>query len=335
MIDGLAAANVGKRSYFHPDKGQNMSYPFIDRNPTPNENEQIRLAMSSFCDGSGFLLEPDGTSRPASRDFERIFAELFGGSFRYDKGFFDLYIEINKNTHAGISVKSKQIDRQTAIEDLKSGGRVHIELSNSPSRNREALKNAGFSESDFKNKAHPQEIGTALINFFNTFPSKAQEEYSRSHPGIQLDLSKSYFINVSYSKQTSQRPRKYQIHTFPLELPTKVTWEYKSEKSMQGYEGGDKIYEWYPFSGGQFKYYPSTSTAKFNSTQFYLEKPRQVSIIEKTSRYWPREWIDSEGSQNIQLNIFIEELQRQKLIIEDKDAKSKIESVLSRLRELI
>ena len=312
-----------------------MSYPFIDRPPTGNELERIRLAMSSYCDGSGFLLEKDGRSRPASRDFERIFAELFDCQYRYDKGLFDLTIPGINGKDCGISIKSKCLERASAIEDLLSDGRLYMELSNAPSRNEKALRAKGYTRSDYDKKSYPQEIGNELINYFNSIPFEVKTDYEKKFPGRTLDLARSCFLTISYSELKKSK-RKYQIHAFRLELPTDVVWEYtNSGKGLMGTRGGGRIYEWYPFSGGQFKYMPLASDAFSSSTQFYLETPRKVSVIEKTSRYWPNQWVDADGSQDIDIEVFIEELQRQKLLVSDKQVKRKIEDVLGRLRELV
>ncbi len=66
-----------------------MSVAFVTRPPAETEVEQIRLAMSAFCDGSGMIMQSDGSTLPGWRDFERLLAGVLGGFAPEGKDVFD------------------------------------------------------------------------------------------------------------------------------------------------------------------------------------------------------------------------------------------------------
>src|SRR5205823_12611324 len=134
MISGQRSAEHGSL----PTKGRpEMPVAFIDRSPTGSETEQHRLALSSFRDGSGWEREEGGTTVAGWRQLERVVAEVFGGAAQENKGVFDVILpsDSSPNTDYGISVKSKELSRRTAIADLLDGtGRLYLELANSPAK---------------------------------------------------------------------------------------------------------------------------------------------------------------------------------------------------------
>src|SRR5690349_761229 len=107
-----------------------MSVPFVDRPPTSRETEQLRLALSSFRDGTGWEREGEGGTTVAGwRQLERVVAEVLGGEAKENKGIFDVVLtsDSNRDTDYGISVKSKELSRSTAIADLRDGrGRLYL-----------------------------------------------------------------------------------------------------------------------------------------------------------------------------------------------------------------
>ena len=112
-----------------------MSVPFLTRPASANELEQLRLVLSSFRDGGGQLQDKAGTL-PGWRDYERAIAAVFHGWAPENKGVFDVFVgsTVNDTTDYGYSVKSKELGRAGAIEDLSTDGRVYMELSNSPAK---------------------------------------------------------------------------------------------------------------------------------------------------------------------------------------------------------
>lgn len=86
-----------------------MSISFVTRGPSQDEVEQLRLAMSSFRDGSGQEKDQEGGTRPGWRDLERVIAEILGGVAPESKSVFDVFIPSTEqqDTDYGLSVKSK------------------------------------------------------------------------------------------------------------------------------------------------------------------------------------------------------------------------------------
>ncbi|GAA1482268.1 hypothetical protein GCM10009624_27080 [Gordonia sinesedis] len=64
--------------------------PLRDRDFTPIEVEQVRLLLSTYCDGSGASIKKVPWTVPDYRDFERVTAAVCEGSSAEDKGIFDV-----------------------------------------------------------------------------------------------------------------------------------------------------------------------------------------------------------------------------------------------------
>lgn len=276
-----------------------METPFITRPPTGQETERIRLAMSSFCDGSGQYVEPGGISRPGWRDFERIIAEIIGGFAVENKEVFDVIIPSETTTtDYGFSIKSKELSRATAITDLELNGRVHMEVSNSPAKFWEPLYRKGVTEEAFKRQEQAQLIGTTILRTVAQWHVSAAQEYGRTRPNRTLDLASSAYLTISYTKPRRGLDRYYQLHSFNLDFPEGIIWQFTSDRCLRGLDPNfpsEILVEWYGLSGGQLKYYPRASTCRYKSGQFMLAKPRRVSIAEKTAAYWPKEWVLAGG----------------------------------------
>src|SRR5438477_11503552 len=84
-------------------------WPFRDRPPTDVEIERIRLALSTYRDGSGQLLVASGTY-PGWRDFERATAAALGGSCPENKGVFDVEIPGPGHLPYGLSLKTSRFE---------------------------------------------------------------------------------------------------------------------------------------------------------------------------------------------------------------------------------
>lgn len=269
--------------------------PFIDRTPTNDEVELFRLAMSTFQDGSGQEREKDDSTRPGWRDFERIFSELLGGRGSENKEIFDVVVasEEDDKTDVGLSIKSKQLSRVSAIADLEFEGRVYMEVANSPAKFWYALSQKGISEQDFRNKKKAQEIGDTIISVIHGWHEEAAKKHSEINRDRTLNLEKSVYITVSYSEKRKDIPRHFQIHAFNMKYPTNVKWEYISDRCLRGYDPEnlkEPLLDWYALSGGQLKYYPKAKKAKFKSSPFILAIPPRLKILDKVETYWPGEW---------------------------------------------
>lgn len=268
---------------------------FIDRNPTENEVQVFRLAMSTFQDGSGQEREKDDSTRPGWRDFERIFAELLNGRGSENKEIFDVIVKSNSVTNEdyGLSIKSKQLSRITAISDLEDHGRVYMEVANSPAKFWAALSVEHITEQDFRNQRKPQEIGNTIISVLHTWHEEAAKKHNSSNIGRSLNLRKSAYITVSYSEKRKDIPRQFQIHSFSMEYPKNIKWKYLSSRCLRGYDPENPeevLIDWYALSGGQLKYYPKANKAKYKSIQFSLAIPPRLQILDKVKDYWPADW---------------------------------------------
>jgi hypothetical protein len=98
----------------------------------------------------------------------------------------------------------------------------------------------------------------------------------------------------------------YQVHWFAVALPdpNDIIWYYpntsrKGEHRAAGHLNGDdrnggRLFEWYGDSGGQLKYYPLATSAKWASARFSLEPiSEEVSafgLLSKVKMYFPARW---------------------------------------------
>lgn len=276
-----------------------MSVPFLTRAASGQELEQLRLVLSSFRDGGGQIQDSTGTL-PGWRDDERAIATVFHGWAPENKGIFDVFVgsTVNDTTDYGFSVKSKELGRARAIEDLSTDGRVYMELSNSPARLWASVRAAGATEEDFRAGRKADVIGGALLAAVTLWHHEAAAAHLAA-TGRTLDLNRSAFLVISYSKKRPGRERDYQIHSFELSFPRGVTWRYRSEKSLIGEDPahpGECLFDWYPFSGGQLKYYPRAASARYGSPRFQLSIPAATSLADKAAAYFPDDWRAAGGA---------------------------------------
>lgn len=303
-----------------------MSVAFVTRPPAENEIEQIRLAMSTFCDGSGMIMQSDGGTLPGWRDFERLLAAILGGFAPEGKDVFDIIVPSSdrKNVDYGISVKSKELSRRSAIADLEADGRVYMELANSPAKFFAALHAVGLNEDDFRNNRHEAKFGTTVLEVVEGWHFESVKSHESRFPGRTLDLEKSIHLVVSYSKPRPGELREYQLHAFDLSFPKDLTWSHKSEKCLRAEEprlAGETLIDWYALSGGQLKYYPRAQDARYESPRFTLEHiPRMQSVQEKAARYWPEEWISAGGQREISNDQIVQELRSLALLVNDSES---------------
>ncbi|ENJ1769919.1 hypothetical protein AB0539_004149 [Vibrio parahaemolyticus] len=258
-----------------------MDVPFITRPASGNELTKLKYYMSTYTDGSGYEKNPDGTTRPGWRDFERIVAELLGGRAPEGKGIFDIIVNADELGFIkyGVSVKSKGFSKNK-FQGLMGSGRVYMELCNSPAKLWEPLKELGINEQDFTAQQYADQIGSSILSTIHSW---------YLHSGIEgIVLDNSIHMTVSYGPN-EQGDMHYQVHTFPLDFPEGIIWRYKSAKCLSGYDPeypDEVLFDWYGLSGGQVKYYPRASKALYSSHQFALEQAQVLSIAEKAQNYW-------------------------------------------------
>lgn len=271
--------------------------PLIERVPTKVETLQFCLAMSSFRDGSGQERDKDGLTRPGWRDLERVVAEILNGFAPENKDIFDIIVQSNKDSSKffGISLKSKELSRKAALDDLRETGRVHMEIANSPAKFWAVLRAKGITEKDFLNKRKAEIIGPLLLEIVESWHKEAADRFNHKNPGKFIDLEKSVYMTISYSKPRTHQPRLYQLHTFDLRFPGKIKWKYISSRCIRGYDPltpSQTLVEWYGLSGGQFKYYPCAKESRFHSESFKLLLPQKISIKDRAKNYWKGIWKD-------------------------------------------
>jgi len=274
-----------------------MGVPFITRSPAPTELNRLRLFISTFRDGSGNQREEvNDNTRADWRQLERCVAEFVGAIGGENKEIFDVLAqdEANHNILYGLSIKSKQLPAKQ-FDSLKSNGRVYMEIANSPAKLFAALKSdLKVSEQEFRQKKYPKEIGETVLRTIELWHEEGKSLIEAHFPGKQLPLEKSCYFSISMTAPCRHVETKYQIHTFDLKYSKNLIWKYKSEKCLSGFDSRypeETLVDWYALSGGQLKYYPRASDARFASSVFTLETPPKLSIKDKAKAYFPQIFI--------------------------------------------
>lgn len=212
-----------------------------------------------------------------------------------------------------------------------------MELSNSPAKFWAALKEKGISEADIKNQKHPDVIGNTILQVVSSWHVEASEAHALKFPGRKLDLKNSVYLVISYSKPRDESPRRYQVHSFNLSLAGGIIWKYRSEKSLMGLDPANQeevLVDWYPLSGGQLKYYPRAISCRYRSDAFELAAPRNVSLAEKTSRYWPEDWVKAGGRITLTAEEISRELDRLAHLLVDQQGQRALKEAATSLRKL-
>src|SRR3972149_4864336 len=257
-----------------------MSLAFVDRPPTPEEFERFRLILSTYQDGFGMLITKDGKSKPGWRDFERSIAAAFNGVTQESKAIFDVLIpDAGGAVQYGISCKMR-----SELNRISKDGRITIELSNSVKKFQDHFSAKDIAVRQYTDRA--SDIGSGLVELVEKW--KETVSFERGGP---VDLKKSCYLTLMYNKAGF-----YQVHWFGLELPdpAKLRWYYrevtrKGKKRVAGHLNGDdetggRVFEWYGNSGGQLKYYPLASSAKWTSERFRLEPIPEKKIVDLATK---------------------------------------------------
>lgn len=299
-----------------------MPLAFISRNPTPLEVERFRLAMSTFCDGSGEQTEKDGSTRPGWRQIERVCAAVLGGDAPENKDVFDVVLpcDVDAAVDYGLSVKSKELSRRV-FERLNVDTRVYMELSNSPAKFFDALGKVGITVQNFL-ESNPKAVGDTVMATVSQWHEEAKIRHETLlFNGRKLNIAKSVFLVVSHTPPVDGLRRRYQIHAFSLPFPKNMKWEYPSPKCLRGYDPAypkETLVDWYGLSGGQLKYYPRGTAALWHSEQFTLEQPVVVPITAKAARLFPEQWLKAKGKAEYPNETVAAEIERLAIVMADK-----------------
>ena len=138
-----------------------MTIPFVDRPPTPEELEQLRLILSTYQDGSG-MLKVGSITLPGWRDFERSIAVAFNGVAQESKAIFDVLIPNPDLARVNFGVSCKM---RREFGRIARHGRASLELSNSAGKFWAELGTLRLNPTNYKRK--PAEVGAALLGLIH------------------------------------------------------------------------------------------------------------------------------------------------------------------------
>jgi hypothetical protein len=267
-----------------------MSIAFVDRIPTVQEVERIRLILSTYQDGTGMLRDNKnaGMTLPGWRDFERSVALALDGIPLESKYIFDVLLNDpeQRDTHYGISCKMR-----SELNRIARDGRVTIEVSNSSGKFWAHLHTKGVYQHNYLEK--PDIVGSGLLELIEQWYLAESMEL-----GGKTDLKKSSYLVLSWNEAGW-----YQMHQFPLMFPdpNSLKWSCptklvkgveRTSRRIIGNDGQGTLFEWYGESGGQLKYYPFERTALWKSDRFRLEPLGDIKhgILAKVATYFPDQW---------------------------------------------
>ena len=265
-----------------------MTLAFVDRIPSQQETEKLRLVLSTYQDGTGMLSVREGKTLPGWRDFERATALTFNGIGPENKAVFDVVLADKDNPTAAYGLSCKM---RKELGRINRDGRVTIELSNSAGQFWDQLALKHITPANYKQNAH--EVGRTLIAQVQKWHRAAAADKD-----ISLNLFKSYYLVLSWSSDGN-----YQLHQFALTLPNpdELAWYFPTKvagdavttaRHLNGDDAEGRVFEWYGESGGQLKYYPKATSALWQSEIFRLEPLPDIEhgILAKTASYFPKIW---------------------------------------------
>ncbi len=247
-------------------------HAFRDRPLSDGEREILRLALSSFRDGSGQTYLR-GQSWPGFRDYERSLAAVVGGVTPENKGVFDVSVPTADALPFGISCKM-------AVFPSARNRCSFMELSNAAAKFRDHLLALQITYA-----SEPMLAGPAIIDLVSAWHAAEASAF---------DVAGSRFSVLSHDRKWDE----FQILCFPLNLSIAnprgdIDWLHEG-KAINGYidDAGrrHRLWQYYPTSGGQLKYYPLLDWADWMTPKFTLEQPPLVSPLEKAKRYFRPLW---------------------------------------------
>ncbi|WP_129676271.1 helix-turn-helix domain-containing protein [Candidatus Chloroploca sp. Khr17] len=261
------------------------SLAFIERPPTADEIERLRLMLSTFQDGSG-MVKAGPSTLPGWRDFERVVSTVLLGEAPENKAVFDVLLQDRAKPQLRYGLSCKMRSELHRVTRPQRDGRVTIEESNSAGEFKAAIRAQGITDAEYHLRA--QEIGLTLLEVI-----KQRKERASIYNNGTVDIEHSYYLVLLWSRRGS-----YQLFQFSLHMPQADTlhWYYPHPESrhLNGDDAdANRIFEWYPDSGGQLKYYPHATEAVWQSDIFHLEPLNHVKgygLAEKAATYFPEAW---------------------------------------------
>lgn len=279
----------------------NMKVPFAQRPPAFQEMERIRLILSTYQDGSGMLTakrryEWIQTNRavtmPGWRDFERAIVVALGGSTGEDKHVYDVWLPdpAREGVLFGISCKMRKELRQAETK-----GRGYLELTNANKALWQAIKDrTGLNETTYTGE--PDSVGNTIIALVENWHSESEIKKRGMVSQVAFDNTRSLFLNLLYDEPSGR----YQMFHFPIRLPEpeRLHWQIRPPSgngmaTLLALDETGVVFEWFPGSGGQLKYYPLIEQAIWHSEVFSLEPlPADLKDLGsfKAASYFPHLW---------------------------------------------
>ena len=251
-----------------------IQLPFRDRPLNADELEALRLVLSTYRDSSGQNQTEHG-SMPGFRDFERGLASVVGGSAAENKGVYDIIRRADSGASFGISCKMARfapVAQQAAF----------VELSNAAAKFRKHLLDQQINW-----VTEPGLAGPAIISLVTSW-------HQADANLLGLDLQASKYAVLSRSSNWQE----FQLSTFPLDLygfnPIgDIEWE-STKTRLDGFvEIEDRrhlLWQWYPNSGGQLKWWPPLAWADWATDRFTLEQPPVILPTQRAQEYFPNLW---------------------------------------------
>lgn len=257
---------------------------------TPNEQERIRLGLSTYQDGTG-RATINGHSFPDWKDFEVSVREALeaGPPVNAD----DALDAITRDY--GLQLKFyKQLD------EMRQGGVARVEEFSTGKPFWEMLKAEGITRENYRQ--HPQEVGRTLM----AYRQSLYEEAARINAGGNLRKEdgslERYLANSSIILGLYNEQGEYQLYQYPIErADANLQWVFSTRQNSEALHGLDsrgnvvsefKIFDWNP-GGGSFHQYFYRQDAQAHVYEPQTLEPytgRQAPLIERVNEYFGDQW---------------------------------------------
>lgn len=228
--------------------------------------------LSTFRDGSGQRVKQG--YMPNSLGFERSLSAVLNGHTPENKGIFDIAVPAGDGLPYGISCKMTAFPAEVHKASF-------MEMSNAASAFRDHLL---ASQITYVNE--PMLAGPAVIDFIVKLHQLLADTF---------DLPGSRYAVLGHDSRWEW----FQVLCYPLDLltvdprGTDMEWEWKG-KAINGYINDDgrrhRLWQYYPTSGGQLKFWPLLAWAEWTTPRFRLEQPPPAPLPDKAKQYFPDLW---------------------------------------------
>ena len=185
-----------------------MTLAFIERFPTEQEVERIRLLLSTYQDGTGMLAADNGLTLPGWRDFERSVALALQGQAAESKAIFDVTFS-NANHEMlsyGLSCKMRR-----ELNRVNRDGRVTIEVSNTTvGEFWKHLAQSAIHQQNYRD--NPANVGNSLLELVNRW-----HQAESTLGGGKIDLARSYYLVLLWNTTGW-----YRLYQYPLNIVSQI-----------------------------------------------------------------------------------------------------------------